>query len=123
VRIAVCALVVASLVAAHGAAAAPRDRYCSPTGDYCTSAERKAGAVKLSVSTFSFSGRYRLCVKPTTAAQTCKSFPLRRRGALWRSEVTWYKNFPNRGTGLYRVTWSYGSIRLGPPLTFAVANS
>jgi hypothetical protein len=112
-----------SLLLASVAGAAMRDRYCSPTGDYCTSAQRSGGAVKLRLATFSFSGRYRLCVKPTRRTATCKSFPLRRRGDQWLSEVTWYKNFPNLGTGLYTVTWHYGGVRLGPPLTFAVANS
>jgi hypothetical protein len=112
-----------SLVLAAAASGAYRDKYCSPTGDYCTSAERSGGAVKLKVSTFSFSGRYRLCVKPTRRAATCKTFPLRRRNGQWVSNVTWYKNFPNRGTGLYTVTWHYGGVRLGPPLTFAVADS
>ena len=74
------AAAVLVLALAPGASARYRDRYCSPTGDYCTSAKRQAGAVKLSLSTFSFSGRYRLCVKPTVGAQTCKSFPLRRGG-------------------------------------------
>ncbi len=122
-RIAVCVLVLTSLVLAAAASGALRDRYCSPTGDYCTSAERSGGAVKLRLSTFSFSGRYRLCVKPTARAQTCKSFPLLRRGDQWVSAVRWYKHFPNRGTGLYTVTWHYGGVRLGPPLTFAVADS
>ena len=117
------ATAVLPLALAPGASARFRDRYCSPTGDYCTSAQMHADAVKLTLSTFSFSGRYRLCVKPTVGAQTCKSFPLRRRGDVWRSVVTWHRNFPNRGTGVYRVTWSYGGVRLGPPLNFAVANS
>ena len=112
-----------SLVLAAAASGAYRDKYCSPTGDYCTSAERSGGAVKLRVATFSFSGRYRLCVKPTRRAATCKTFPLRRRNGLWVSNVTWYTNFPNRGTGLYTVTWHYGGVRLGPPLTFAIAGS
>lgn len=123
-RIAPCALAIgASLVLATAASGAMRDKYCSPTGDYCTSAQRSGGAVKLRLATFSFSGRYRLCVKPTRRAATCKGFPLRRSGDLWVSQVTWYKNFPNRGTGLYTVTWHYSGVRLGPPLTFAVANS
>jgi hypothetical protein len=122
-RLGLAVALAASLVLAAGASAAPRDKYCSPTGDYCTSALKKAGAIKLTLSTFSFSGRYRLCVKPTGGAQTCKSFPLRRRGDVWRSEVTWHKNFPARSTGIFRVTWHYGGVRLGPPLTFAVANS
>lgn len=120
---ALAAVTALALVLAAGASGAIRDRYCSPTGDYCTSAQKKAGAIKLTLSTFSFSGRYRLCVKPTGAAQTCKSFPLRRRGDVWRSEVTWYKNFPNRSTGIFRVTWHYGGVRLGPSLTFVVATS
>jgi hypothetical protein len=122
-RVAVLTVVLAALVLATPASGRPRDRYCSPTGDYCTSALRKSGAIKLSLSTFSFSGRYRLCVKPTVGAQTCKSFPLRRDGDVWRSVVTWHRNFPNKGSGLYRVTWFYGGVRLGPPLTFVVANS
>lgn len=112
-----------ALALAAAASGALRDRYCSPTGDYCTSATRSAGAIKLRLATFSFSGRYRLCVKPTQRAQTCKSFPMRQRGDQWVSEVRWYRQFPNRGSGLYTVTWHYGGARLGPPLTFAVANS
>jgi hypothetical protein len=123
-RIAVAlAAVGVTLVFAAGAQSAYRNRYCSPTGDYCTSATPSGGVVKLRLATFSFSGRYRLCVKPSTGARTCKTFPLRRRSGQWVSEVAWYRQFPNRGTGIYTVTWFYGGQRLGPPLTFAVANS
>jgi hypothetical protein len=124
VRTAVCAfLIVGSLALAATASAALRDRYCSPTGDYCTSAARSAGAVKLRLATFSFSGRYRLCVKPAARTRTCKSFPLLRRSGMWVSEVRWYRQFPNAGSGIYTVTWHYGGVRLGPPLMFAVADS
>jgi hypothetical protein len=124
VRVAVCLLVLAAaLLTAAAASGAYRDKYCSPTGDYCTSAERSAGAVRLRLATFSFSGRYKLCVKPTSRARTCKTFPLVRRSGQWVSSVRWYRHFPNAGTGLYTVTWFYGGTRLGPPLTFAVANS
>ena len=123
-RIAVAFVVAAvALVLAAGAQSAYRDKYCSPTGDYCTSAARSGGAVKLRLATFSFSGRYKLCVKPPSGARACKSFPLRRRSGQWVSEVFWYRQFPNRGTGIYTVTWLYGGTRLGPPLSFAVANS
>jgi hypothetical protein len=121
--LAVALVLAVLLTVAAAASSAFRDNYCSPTGDYCTSAERSGGAVKLRLSTFSFSGRYRLCVKPTRRAATCKTFPLRRQKGQWVSNVTWYKNFPNQGTGLYTVTWRYGGVRLGPPLTFAVADS
>jgi hypothetical protein len=87
------------------------------------SATRLAGTVKLRLATFSFSGRYKLCVEPSTGARTCKTFPLIRRSGRWVSEVRWYRQFPNRGTGVYTVTWFYGGTRLGPPLTFAVADS
>ncbi|HKG11198.1 MAG TPA: hypothetical protein VKB07_11555 [Gaiellaceae bacterium] len=123
-RIAVAlAAVAVTLVVAAGAQSAYRNRYCSPTGDYCTSATPSGGAVKLRLATFSFSGRYKLCVKPSTGVRICKTFPLRRRSGQWVSEVLWYRHFPNRGTGLYTVTWFYGGQRLGPPLTFAIANS
>ena len=62
-------------------------------------------------------------MKPTARVPTCKSFPLHRRGDLWRSEVRWYRNFPNLGTGIFRVTWHYGGAQLGPPLGFVVAQS
>jgi hypothetical protein len=117
------AVVGVALTFVVGAQAAYRDKYCSPTGDYCTSATRSAGTVKLRLATFSFSGRYKLCVKPSTGARTCKTFPFVRRSGQWVSEVRWYRQFPNRGTGLYTVTWFYGGTRLGPPLTFALADS
>ena len=84
----------------------------------------RAGAVKLRLATFSFSGRYRLCVKPTRRTRDLQELPAPHAAATSGvSEVTWYKNFPNLGTGIYTVTWHYGGVRLGPPLTFAVANS
>jgi hypothetical protein len=122
-RFGLAAALAVSLVLAAVASGASRDKYCSPTGDYCTSSERSGGAVKLRLATFSFSGRYRLCVKPTRGAATCKTFPLRPRNEQWVSSVTWYRNFPAYGTGRYTVTWHYGGVRLGPPLTFVVANS
>jgi hypothetical protein len=121
-RLGLAVALAALLLPAAAAAGAVRDRYCSPTGDYCTSAQRSGGAVKLRVATFSFSGRYRLCVKPPGRAATCKTFPLRRRAGQWVSEVLWYRQFPNRGNGRYAVTWHYGGVRLGPPLTFAITS-
>jgi hypothetical protein len=123
-RIAVALVAAAvALVLAAGAQSAYRDRYCSPTGDYCTAATRSGGAVKLRLATFSFSGRYKLCVKPSVGARACKSFPLRRRSGQWVSDVPWYRHFPNRGAGVYTVTWFYGGTQLGPRLSFPVANS
>jgi hypothetical protein len=112
-----------ALALANGARSAYRDRYCSATGDYCTSATRSDGTVKLRLATFAFSGRYKLCVKPSTGARTCKTFPLWRRSGQWVSDVVWYRHFPNRGTGIYTVTWFYTGTRLGPPLSFLVTDS
>ena len=121
--VAFVAVAAVALGLAAGARSAYRDEYCSPTGDYCTSATRSDGAVKLRLATFAFSGRYKLCVKPSAGARTCKTFPLRRRSGRWVSEVRWYRQFPNTGSGFYTATWFYGKTRLGPPLTFAVADS
>ena len=94
--------------------------YCSPTGDWCTAVKRIQGAVFLDLGTFSFSGRYRLCVADPGGRRSCRSFGLTRRGDLWRSRVRWHTNFPSRGAGVYKVTWHYTGVRLGPTLTFRV---
>jgi hypothetical protein len=121
-RVTLAAAAIVALGLAATASGAMRDRYCSPTGDYCTSAIRSGSSVTLRLATFSFSGRYRLCVRPAGRAQICKSFPLRRRNGRWVSEVRWQWNFP-QGSGLHTVTWHYRGVRLGPPLTFVVPDS
>lgn len=113
------ALVV--IAAAVPSFAAKKSSYCSPSGDYCTSALKRGGKVKLEVSSFSFSGRYNLCVTDPTSTKTCRMFGLRKRGELYRSSIDWSSRFPNAGPGAYSVSWQYGSTVLGPGLTFQVA--
>jgi hypothetical protein len=115
-------LVAAGLAAclAFTSVAEARERYCSPTGDYCTSVARIAGAVFLRVGTFSFRGRVRICVTDPEGEQVCRRFLLRRvpGRSLYEVKARWHQRYPNAGPGPYRVTFRWGQTRLGPVLTF-----
>ena len=117
-RIAVALSALLSALAIVAPAAA-RDSYCSPSGDYCTSAQRRSGAVYLRVGTFSFRGRVRICVRHQR--RVCHSFRLRlsTRG-VYEAKVRWFGNYPNQGAGTYRVGFFLGATRLGPVLSFTV---
>ena len=58
-------LIGAALVEALAVAdpAAAKVSYCSPTGDYCTSVAKLKGVRYLRISTFSFTGRVKICVR------------------------------------------------------------
>jgi hypothetical protein len=103
---------------ALAASASAGTSYCSPTGDYCTSVARLKGLRYLRLSTFSFRGLVRICVKPTASARVCHSFRLRKAGPLYQVKVLWKRHYPNRGAGVYRVSFFYGPTRLGPVLSF-----
>jgi hypothetical protein len=125
VLVALAAAVAFALLASPASAVPPRKAYCSPTGDYCTSVYRtKAGAIRLRIATFSFRGRYRLCVVAPKRAKgkrlSCKRFRLRRRGSLYVSDVGWRRHFPNKGRGIYQVAWFKFGNRLGPRLGFKI---
>jgi hypothetical protein len=111
---------VLAVTAALLSPAAPPASYCSPSGDYCIAVRGSGHAALLELATFSFTGRYRLCVADPQARKSCRSFALQRRGDLYRSRVLWSANFPRRGPGVYRVTWHYMGVRLGLPLRFRV---
>jgi hypothetical protein len=100
------------------APAAAKNAYCSPTGDYCTSVTKLKGVRYLQVGTYSFRGRVKICVKDPTAARICHSFRLTRSGPVYAVKVLWKRHYPNRGAGIYRATFFYGTTRLGPALTF-----
>ncbi len=117
-RIAV-ALATVGLAAGLPAVADARSSYCSPTGDYCTSAKRKGGEVLLRIGTFSFRGTYRLCVRAPDGSAACKRFALRRgRAGIYASSKGWSRHFPNKGAGVYRVRWQKFGANLGPRLSF-----
>jgi hypothetical protein len=113
-------LLLAALAGALAVAApaAARTTYCSPSGDFCTSVARLHGIRYLRISTFSFTGRVKICVRDPTAARICHSFRLRRAGSLYQVKLVWKRHYPNRGAGVYRVTFFLGSARLGPVLAF-----
>jgi hypothetical protein len=113
-------LLLAALAGALAVAApaGARTTYCSPSGDFCTSVARLHGIRYLRISTFSFTGRVKICVRDPTAARICHSFRLRRAGSLYQVKLVWKRHYPNRGAGVYRVTFFLGSARLGPVLAF-----
>jgi hypothetical protein len=100
------------------APAAARTAYCSRTGDFCTSVARLKGVRYLRLSTFSFTGRVRICIKDPTAARVCRRFRLWHSGQLYVVKLIWRRQFPSRGAGAYRVSFFLGPTRLGPVLAF-----
>ena len=100
------------------APAAARTTYCSPSGDFCTSVARLKGIRYLRISTFSFTGRVKICVRYPTAARVCHIFRLRKAGQLYQVKLIWKRHYPNRGAGVYRVAFVLGPTRLGPVLSF-----
>ena len=105
-------------VLAWVAPAAARTSYCSPSGDFCTSVARVKGIRYLRISTFSFTGRVRICVRDPSTTRVCHNFRLRKVGQLYQVMLIWKRHYPNRGAGVYRVTFFLGSTRLGPVLAF-----
>jgi hypothetical protein len=99
-----------------------RKRFCSQTGDYCTETiKSKRGVVYLELRSFSFEGRYTVCVTTPAGRTDCRQFTLRRRGDLFVSQVRWSTNFPDGGVGRYRVVWRLGRQQLGRALGFRIS--
>jgi hypothetical protein len=99
--------------------AAAKDRYCSPTGDYCTSVAKLGGVRYLRLGSFAFTGPVRICVRAPNAARVCHGFRLRRaKGGIYQVKLIWKRHYPDRGAGTYRVTFFLGPTKLGPALAF-----
>ena len=114
------AVVSLTVVPAASAASHVVDSYCSPSGDVCYGIFRSPSDLyrfELTTAARYFS-RYQVCVKPSIASATCKSFPVRKRGANYGGVVIWSRNYPNKGPVRYKVTWKQGGQRLGPSLSF-----
>lgn len=124
-RISLLAVLAAALVAGGTASSADQIRiasYCSTSGDVCYGIFRSPTEIyrfELTTAARYFS-RYQVCVKPSVAAATCKSFPVRKRGANYGGVVIWNRNYPNKGPVRYKVTWKQSGRRLGPSLSFRV---
>ena len=121
------AVVLAALLAllvptTLGATTVPRKRvaaYCSPSGDVCYGIFRRGQEVEFQLTTAArYFTRYRLCVRAPTGEVTCRNAPIKGLAEQQSSTVRWSKNFPDRGQGVYRVTWSQSGVRLGPVLRF-----
>ena len=112
-------LIVGLTACALATSANAASSYCSPTGDYCTSATRQGGAVFLQLRTFSFQGKIRICVTDPKKRRVCRRFlPQMRAGGVFEVKIRWHRNFPNGGKGIYRVRFFLGQTALGPTLTF-----
>ena len=117
-RLLVAAAVVSAALVLVAPAAA-KTTYCSPTGDFCTSVVRLKGVRYLRISTFSFTGRVKICVRDPTAARVRHSFRLRKTaGGVYQVKLIWKRHYPNRGAGTYRASFFLGATRLGPVLAF-----
>lgn len=99
-------LVLALLMAAT-AQAAVKDAHCSPSGDYCEGVLQNKPRITLGIHTFSFRGRYRLCVRYATDRDyTCRRFRLRAEDQnIYGSDVRWQDYFPHRRRGRYFAKW------------------
>ncbi len=113
------AILVLALSFVPAVTAEARSSFCSETGDYCTSVQKKRGDVLLRVATFSFRGSVRVCVRAPDGTATCKRFRLlATRSGIHASSKGWKRHFPDRGRGLYRVRWQVAGANLGPRLSF-----
>lgn len=121
-RIALVLVSLAAVAFAAPGAAAEKQRiasYCSPSGDVCYGIFNDSGTIRFQLTLAArYFARYRVCVRPPTGATTCRSFPVKKTGAVYGGAVRWQKNFPPRGPGTYRVRWRLGTQALGPALTF-----
>ena len=121
VFVVVCAAFALATAASAGTVQTPPRLagYCSPSGDVCYGIfnDRRWIRFQLTLAARYF-GRYRVCVRPPRGATLCKSFPVRRVGSIYGGQVRWQVQFPNRGNGVYRVTWRQGTRALGPALRF-----
>jgi hypothetical protein len=121
-RLVLLAVVCAAALSLPGnASAAEQARlpsYCSPTGDLCYGIFNANGQYSLRITLAAkYFPRYRLCVRKLGRARQCKSFPVRKTGAVWGGRVLWFRNF-GHAPGSYRLRWYRGTTPLGPALGF-----
>jgi hypothetical protein len=115
------ALAVGATALSAPSAATAATGACAPeTGDWCTSVTKTDGRRSLQLTTFSFRGSVKICVRGPRQ-RTCRSARLRRtKDGVYRARLTWATSFPDQGAGRYRVTFepSVTGDQLGPTLSF-----
>lgn len=116
-RTSLCISLLAALAAP--AAAEARSDYCSASGDVCYAAAKRGSAVSLDLALAAkYFRTFRVCVTPPRGRSSCERFGVRRSGSIYGRSVSWNSNFPNRGSGTYRVNWHGPDGRLGPSVSF-----
>jgi hypothetical protein len=114
-------LLVASPIEAQ---ASRPSTYCSVTGDICQSTTRGAHGVRMLRITLAakYFDTYSICVAPPQKSPfnvNCKNhFKIRATGATFGSSIRWSRNFPNRGPGIYTVSWRTSGHLVGHVLAF-----
>jgi hypothetical protein len=120
------ALITALLLLASPIEAQARrpSTYCSVTGDICQSTTRGVHGVRmLRISLAAkYFDRYEICVAPPARSPfnvSCKiHFKIHATGSTFGSSIQWGRNFPNRGPGVYTVSWSTAGHLVGHVLSF-----
>ena len=94
--------------------------YCSPTGDYCHSVNRsQKGIITLNINTFSFTGKYNLCVRlVSNNNRQCRPFKLSTGSDVHVSRVNFRRAFLPAGRGRWCATWRKDGFKLGPANCF-----
>ena len=107
--------------ASAGAAARPLDSYCSPSGDYCIGVFGPKADPVFKLTTFSFTGQYKLCVQQKGFERQCGWWKLQYgpKGTK-KSNVPLNGSFFLEGAGDYTVSAFYGKSQLGRGLHFTI---
>ena len=80
---------------------------CNATDDACWSIKRRGHDVLLRAAGYYEGPTYELCVRAPDRSLTCHEFPLDPdTGDLRSSRVRWSRRFPDKGPGIYRVSWN-----------------
>jgi hypothetical protein len=95
--------------------------YCSPSGDYCTGVVKNKGEIYLTLRTFAFHDKYKVCVDPAGYRRECGFFfsLSKGKGGVYASREKLDGSFPDEYAGQYKVTWYHDDVRLGRPLSFS----
>lgn len=112
--IAIAASAVAFAIAAVPGEAKLVRSFCHPTGDYCVGVFKRAGAVKLDITTPSLTDSYGLCARRlVNGTRECHHFRFRRKpGGLRESRVDFQTRFGGPPSGRYCASWRYGGRKL-----------
>jgi hypothetical protein len=103
-----------------GAAPRPLDSYCSPTGDYCIGVFGPKSSPEFRLQTFSFSGKYKLCVQQQGYPRQCGYWKIEYGPhGTRKSYVKLKEHFFLFGAGSFTVSAFYSDSQLGRGLHFS----